>query len=102
MLATTTGWSFRDASVGNPGDIYQLLGSYIPFATTKAAGISVKAPCLSVEDRYRRLQRVRSAATDLIRGRFLLPEDLAHVLARAKSHWRGASTSVGGYTGRCP
>ena len=36
-LATTTGWNFRDPSVGNPGDIYQILGSYIPFATTRAA-----------------------------------------------------------------
>lgn len=90
-LATTTGWNFRDASVGNPGDIYQLLGSYIPFATTNAARISVKDPRLSVEERYRGLddylQRVRSAAMELIRGRFLLQEDLDNVLDRAKSHW---------------
>jgi hypothetical protein len=90
-LATTTGWNFRDAAVGNPGDIYQLLGSYIPFATTKAARMSVKDPRLSVEERYRGLddylQRVRSAAMGLIRSRFLLQEDLDHVLARAKSHW---------------
>jgi hypothetical protein len=90
-LATTTGWNFRDPSVGNPGDIYQLLGSYIPFATTEAARISVKDPRLSVEERYRGvddyLQRVRSAAMDLIRRRFLLHEDLDDVLGRAKSHW---------------
>jgi hypothetical protein len=90
-LATTTGWNFRNASVGNPGDIYQLLGSYIPFAPTKAARISVKDPRLSVEERYRGLddylQRVRSAAMDLIRRRFLLQEDLDGVLGRAKSHW---------------
>jgi hypothetical protein len=90
-LATTTGWNFRDASVGNPSDIYQLLGSYIPFATTKAARISVKDPRLSVEERYQGvdeyLQRVRSAAMDLNRRRFLLQEDLDDVLGRAKSHW---------------
>ena len=94
-LATTTGWNFRDPSVGNPGDIYQLLGSYIPFATTKAARISVKDPRLSVEERYRGvddyLQRVRSAAMDLIRRRFLLQEDLDDVLGRAKSHWEFAT-----------
>lgn len=33
-LATTTGWNFRTEAVGNPGDIYSLLGSYIPFAAT--------------------------------------------------------------------
>ncbi len=90
-LATTTGWNFRAESVGNPTEIYQLLGSYIPFATTKAVRRSLRDPRLSIEERYRGfddyLQRVRSAAMDLIRGRLLLQEDLDHVLARAKSHW---------------
>ena len=36
-LATTTGWNFRAPRVGNPQDIYQLLGSYIPFAPTRAS-----------------------------------------------------------------
>ena len=102
-LATTTGWNFRDPSVGNPGDIYQLLGSYIPFATTKAARISVKDPRLSVDERYRSiddyLQRVRSAAMDLVRSRFLLQEDLDHVLTRAKSHWDFATREQGASSG---
>ena len=29
-LATTTGWNFRHESVGNPSQIYQVLGSYLP------------------------------------------------------------------------
>jgi hypothetical protein len=33
------------------------------------------------------LQRVRSAAMDLIRRRLLLQEDLDDVLGRARSHW---------------
>jgi hypothetical protein len=53
--------------------------------------VVVNDPRLSIEERYRGLddclQRVRSAAMDMIRGRFLLQEDLDHVLARAKSHW---------------
>ena len=50
-LATTTGWNFRDPSVGNPRDIYQLLGSYIPFAPTKRRGTrtAIRA-CLSRSD----------------------------------------------------
>jgi len=90
-LATTTGWNFRAASVGNVTEIYQLLGSYIPFATTRPRRMAVKDPRLSIEERYRGfddyVQRVRSAAMDLIRRRFLLQEDLDDVLARARSHW---------------
>jgi hypothetical protein len=35
-LSTTIGWSFRSEAVGNPTEIYQLLGSYIPFAKTRS------------------------------------------------------------------
>lgn len=90
-LATTTGWNFRDASAGNPGDIFQTLGSYIPFPPTRTVRESSGAPRLSLEERYRGaddyLQRVRSAAMDLIRDRYMLEEDLDAVLARARSHW---------------
>jgi alpha/beta hydrolase family protein len=90
-LATTTGWNFRDPSVGNPGEIYQLLGGYIPFATTKAARLATVDPRLSIEERYRGvddyLQRVRSSAMDLIRRRYLLDEDLDSIVERAKQHW---------------
>ena len=69
-LATTTDWNFRDPSVGNPGDVYQLLGSYIPFAPTKAARQANGDPGLSIEERYRGvddyLQRIRRSAMDCI------------------------------------
>jgi hypothetical protein len=94
-LATTTGWNFRREAAGNPSDIYQTLGSYIPFATTRAARKTAGDPRLSIEERYRSLddylRRVRSAAMDLIRSRYMLQEDLDEVLARAKSHWSYAT-----------
>ena len=90
-LATTTGWNFRSESIGNPADIYQLLGSYIPYATTRARREAAGDPRRSIEERYRGeedyLQRVRAAAEELIRSRFMLQEDLESVLSRAKSHW---------------
>jgi hypothetical protein len=90
-LATTTGWNFRDPSVGNPQDIYQLLGSYIPFSSTKAARRANGDPRLSLEERYRGvddyLQRIRKSAMDLIRRRCLLAEDVDGILERAKKHW---------------
>jgi hypothetical protein len=94
-LATTTGWNFRAESVGNPSEIYQLLGSYIPFAKTRAEREISRDPRLSIEERYHGLedylQRIRSAAMGLIRGRYLLRDDLDDVLARAKSHWSFAT-----------
>ena len=90
-LATTTGWNFRRESVGNPGDIFQLLGSYIPFARTREEREAGGDPRLSIEERYggvdEYLRRVRAAATSLVRDRYMLEEDLDGVLARARTHW---------------
>jgi hypothetical protein len=95
-LATTTGWNFRDPSVGNPGVIYQLMGSYIPFAATKAERQANGDPRPSVEERYRDaddyLERVRVQAMKLIRERCVLQEDLGDILSRAKNHWTYATT----------
>ena len=90
-LATTTGWNFRDPSVGNPAIVYQTLGSYIPFAATKVARQAAGDPRLSIDERYRGqddyVSRIRAAALDLIHKGYLLEEDLDGILARAKDHW---------------
>jgi hypothetical protein len=94
-LATTTGRNFRDPSVGNPQDIYQLVGSYLPFAPTRSARDANGDPRLALEERYRGvddyLQRIRSSAMDLIQERYLLAEDIDGVLERATSHWSFAT-----------
>jgi hypothetical protein len=89
-LATTTGWNFRAERVGNPGELLSLSGSYIPFATTRAERQrGDQRP--SIEERYAGrddyLQRIRAAATDLVKRRYLLEEDMDLVLARARAHW---------------
>jgi len=97
-LATTTGWNFRAEAMGNPGEIYQLLGSYIPFAKTRAEREARGDPRLSIEERYENrddyLQRIRSAATGLIRERLLLEEDLEYVVTRANTHWSFATDNA--------
>jgi hypothetical protein len=102
-LATTTGWNFRSQEIGNSGDIYQLLGSYIPFATSKARREAAGDPRPSIEERYRNmddyLQRVREAAMELIRNRYMLQEDLDGVVSRAKDHWNFATGSAVPTTG---
>lgn len=81
--------------MGNPGEIYQLLGSYIHFTPTRAARQAAGDPRLSLEERYRGVddypQRIQGAAMDLIRRRYLLAEDLDIIVERAKKHWAFAT-----------
>ncbi|MGE0444875.1 MAG: alpha/beta hydrolase domain-containing protein [Vicinamibacterales bacterium] len=96
-LATTTGWNFRSPRVGNPGTIFSLLGSYIPFATTRAAQASSRDPRPSLEERYAGrddyVGKIREAATALVRERYLLEEDVERAVERANAHWQFATRS---------
>jgi hypothetical protein len=90
-LATYTGWNFRAPAVGAPDRLYPLLGSYIPFARTKAERERRGDPRPSVAERYPTrdayLAKVRQAASDLVKGRYLLPEDVQVAVSRAAAHW---------------
>ena len=94
-LATTTGWNFRRDGIGNPADIYQIVGAYIPFAATRAERVATGDPRPSIEERYQGFEdyllRIRSAAMDLIRKRYLMAEDLDSIVERAKKHWNFAT-----------
>jgi hypothetical protein len=96
-LATFTGWNFRDPSVGNPQEIYPLLGSWIPFARTRAEREARKDPRPSIEERYRDrddyLRRVRAAAAESVRRGFLTAEDVEGVMTRASRYWNFATAS---------
>lgn len=97
-LATTTGWNFRNPKAGNPRDIFQTLGAYIPFAPTRALRESKGDPRRSLEERYHGeadyVERVRAAARTLIDGRYMLEEDLDAVVQRAKRHWSYATSRM--------
>ena len=97
-LATTTGWNFRAERVGNPSTTYPLLGSYMPFARTRAEREARHDPRPSIEERYRSrddyLERVRAAANGLVQQRLLLPDDVDEVMERASRHWAYATSSV--------
>jgi hypothetical protein len=90
-LATTSGWNLRAPTVGNAGELAPLLGSYVPFAATRAERQQRGDPRPSVEERYagrdEYLQKIRAAAAQLVKGRYLLEEDVEGVLARARAHW---------------
>jgi hypothetical protein len=90
-LGTYTGWNFRKASIGASGQLYPLLGSYIPFAGTKAERERTRDPRESIEERYpsreRYLALTQEAASALTRDRYLLPEDVPAVMEHAGEHW---------------
>jgi hypothetical protein len=94
-LATHFGWNYRDASVGAPEHLAGEVGSYIPFARTRAERLKRGDPRLSIEERYATkdayLRKVTAAANDLVAQGYLLARDLPDVMKRASAHWDWAT-----------
>jgi hypothetical protein len=90
-LATYTGWNFRSPAVGNPDQLYPLLGSYIPFARTKAEREERNDPRPSIAERYASrnayLDQINASVAALVKDGFLLADDVPVVVARATRHW---------------
>jgi len=91
-LATYTGWNLRDPSIGAAELRVSFLGSFIPFARTEAEREKSGDPRPSVAERYgsreQYMAKFGDAAMKLIKGRFLLKEDLAAVLERGEREWK--------------
>jgi len=90
-LATYTGWNFRSTAIGGTEQFFPLLGSYIPFASTKAEREKTGDPRLSVEERYQSrdqyLKLVQEAAAPLVKSGYLLAEDVPAIVKHAGEHW---------------
>ncbi len=90
-LATYTGWNLRSGDVGSPDMLGDMTGSFIPFARTKAEREKTRDPRLSIEERYASreeyLSKVKVAAEDLVRQRFLLDSDVTRVTEAAGARW---------------
>ena len=90
-LATYTGWNFRNPQIGGTHLIVNLLGSYIPFARTKAEREQRSDPRPSIDERYssreQYLEKIKAAAAALVRERYLLADDVDAVVQRAATHW---------------
>lgn len=90
-MATFTGWNFRSAAIGGTSQLVNLLGSALPFATTKAAREAAGDSRRAVDERY--LDRTaytaaaNDAATALVKGGYLLRDDVASVMARVDAWW---------------
>ncbi len=90
-LATLTGWNLRAAQRGAPGEIAEFYGSTFPLAKTREARAAAHDPRLSIAERYASredyLKRAGAAADELIRQRFVLPQDRDFVMERAARLW---------------
>ena len=90
-LATYTGWNLFNAKSGPTHEISSMVGSYIPFARTKAEREAAKDPRPSIQERYESkaeyLGRVAEAGLDLIEDRLLLERDLPAIVRNAARHW---------------
>lgn len=91
-LATYTGWNLRRRDVGAEGMLANLMGSYIPFAKSKAERETTGDPRLSLEERYGSFDEYRKRFTamcdDMVKRRVLLKED-ADLLIAGREKVRG-------------
>lgn len=85
-LGTYLGWNVTRTGFFK-GQVCGFAGGFIPFAKTKAERIASGDPRLSLEERYRDhagyVAAVKKAVEDLLRQRFLLPEDADRLIRQA-------------------
>ena len=90
-LATYTGWNLRRASIGAPDEMYNMVGSFIPFARTRELRKANHDPRRSIQERYTSetvyLDRTSAAAEELVSQRYLLEEDVLQLRERASLEW---------------
>ena len=96
-LATVTGWNLRAPERGAPAELAEFYGSTFLLPATKEARSNTHDPRPSITERYGSMdefvKRVSTAADELIRERFVLPQDRDYVIERAKGLWRAATES---------
>jgi hypothetical protein len=86
-LGTYTGWNLRPRGLAQD-ELSGLLGSYIPFARTRAQRRNTGDPRLSLQERYKDradyVRQVSCAARNLVGQRFLLAEDAERIINEAR------------------
>jgi hypothetical protein len=90
-LATYTAWNLRDPSIGAPDQRVSFEGSCISFPRTINDRTKAADPRKSIAERYSDragyLERYGEAIDELIKQRWILPEDRAAVLHRGEQEW---------------
>jgi hypothetical protein len=94
-LATYTGWNLRDPSIGAPDQRVSFEASYLPFPKTAADRQKTGDPRKSIAERYADredyLTHYKTAVDDLVKQRWILPEDRESLLHRGEQEWSEAT-----------
>ena len=96
-LGTYTGWNVTVPQFGDLGYLSGLIGGFEPFPLTREQREKDKDDRLSIRERYadrqKYLNRVKQAAEDLVRQRFLRAEDVPAVLLESDNIWRAVTNT---------
>ena len=83
-VATCTGWNLRGRRIGAEGMLSELMGSYLPFPSTRAGRLKRGDPRRSLEERYGNFEgfrrRFAAVCEQYVTQRFLLKEDVGRLL----------------------
>ena len=94
-LATYSGWNLRDSSIGAPDQRVSFEASYIPFPKTAADRAKNGDPRKSIAERYSGrddyMARFTTATDDMVKARWILPEDREALLHRGEQEWDEAT-----------
>jgi hypothetical protein len=78
-VGTYGGWNFRDPAIGSPDQLFGEMGSFHPMARTKAERSASGDTRPSIEELYPSrdayVAKASTVAKQMVRDRFLLPED---------------------------
>jgi hypothetical protein len=96
-LGTYTGWNVTNPQLTELRYLAGLIGSFEPFARTREQRLASGDSRRSIAERYSGrqdyLDKVRRAANDLVRQRFLRAEDVPAVLQSAERMWNAVVPS---------
>ena len=86
-IGTYNGWNLQPRRLAED-ELSGLLGSFIPFAKTKAERNKLRDPRLSLQERYKNpsdyVKKISHAARILVDQRYLLPDDAERIIDEAK------------------
>ena len=90
-LGTHTGWTMRHPDIGGDGHYLPIQGAVLPFARSQRERHAMSDPRPSIQERYSSkedyLARVRRAAEDMVRERYILAEDIDRIVEGASQRW---------------
>ena len=94
-LATYASWNLRDPSIGAPDQRVSFEASYLPFPKTAADRQKTADPRKSIAERYSDreayMTRYKKAVDDLVKERWILPEDQDALIRRGDQEWAEAT-----------